>query len=83
MRHSGTNGRGLSTGDPTRRVMTRTRVVLMAVFGLLLAVLTPLVVRLTADAEWTHRQPPPSSRFHLHGHIYPGQDQFTPLSPGT
>ena len=49
MRHSGTNGRGLSTGDPTRRVMTRTRVVLMAVFGLLLAVLTPLVVSGSAD----------------------------------
>ena len=45
MRQSGAGGRGLSTGDPTRRVRTgRTRVVLMAVFGLLLAVLSPLVI---------------------------------------
>jgi hypothetical protein len=45
MRQSGANGRGLSTGDPTRRVSTGgTRIVLLAVIGLLLAVLSPLVV---------------------------------------
>ncbi len=45
MRQSGADGRWLSTGGPQRRVSTdRTRIVLLTVIGLLLAVLSPLVV---------------------------------------
>jgi hypothetical protein len=48
MRQSGANGRGLTTGTkghPTRRVSTgRTRIVLLAVIGLLLTALSPLVI---------------------------------------
>ena len=49
MRQSGANGPGLSTGDPTRRARTgRTRIVLLAVIGLLLAVLSSLVIAASA-----------------------------------
>ena len=45
MRQSAANGRGVSTEDPARRVSTgRTRIVLLAVIGLLLAGLSPLVI---------------------------------------
>jgi hypothetical protein len=45
MRQATVNGRWLSTGDPRRRLSTgRTRTVLLAVVGLILAVLSPLVV---------------------------------------
>ena len=50
MRQSGANGRGLSTGVPRRRVgSARTRIVLLAVIGLVLAALSPLVVSGSAD----------------------------------